>query len=103
MNSDNLKKKAFSGMIWKFLERICAQIVSLIVSIILARILMPNDYSVVSIVTIFFAFCNVFISGGLNTALIQKKDADAEDYSTVLHTSMLIALILYIIMFFSDS
>lgn len=101
MNSDNLKKKAFSGMIWKFLERICAQIVSLIVSIILARILMPNDYSVVSIVTIFFAFCNVFISGGLNTALIQKKDADAEDYSTVLHTSMLIALILYIIMFFS--
>lgn len=101
MNSDNLKKKAFSGMIWKFLERICAQMVSLIVSIILARILMPNDYSVVSIVTIFFAFCNVFISGGLNTALIQKKDADAEDYSTVLHTSMLIALILYIIMFFS--
>lgn len=101
MNSDNLKKKAFSGVIWKFLERICAQMVSLIVSIILARILMPNDYSVVSIVTIFFAFCNVFISGGLNTALIQKKDADAEDYSTVLHTSMLIALILYIIMFFS--
>lgn len=100
MNSNNLKNKAFSGMIWKFMERICAQVVSLIVSIVLARILMPDDYSIVSIVTIFFIFCNVFISGGLNTALIQKKDADVEDYSTVLHTSMFVALILYMVMFF---
>lgn len=99
MNYNNLKKKTFSGMIWKFMERICAQFVSLIVSIVLARILIPDDYSVVSIVTIFFTFCNVFISGGLNTALIQKQDVDIEDYSTVLHTSMLIALLLYIIMF----
>lgn len=100
MNSNNLKNKTFSGMIWKFMERICAQVVSLIVSIVLARILMPDDYSIVSIVTIFFTFCNVFISGGLNTALIQKKDADVEDYSTVLHTSMFVALILYMVMFF---
>ena len=100
MKSNNLKNKAFSGMIWKFMERICAQVVSLIVSIVLARILMPDDYSIVSIVTIFFTFCNVFISGGLNTALIQKKDADVEDYSTVLHTSMFVALILYMVMFF---
>lgn len=99
MNYSNLKNKTFSGVIWKFLERICAQGVSLVVSIILARILIPEDYSVVSIVTIFFAFCNILISGGLNTALIQKKDADLEDYSTVLHTTMFVAFILYIIMF----
>ena len=101
MDYSNLKKKTFSGMIWKFMERICAQLVSLIVSIILARILLPEDYSVVSIVTIFFAFCNILISGGLNTSLIQKKDADIEDYSSVLHISMLIALLLYLIMFFA--
>ena len=101
MDYSNLKKKTFSGMIWKFMERICAQVVSLIVSIILARILLPEDYSVVSIVTIFFAFCNILISGGLNTSLIQKKDADIEDYSSVLHISMLIALLLYLIMFFA--
>jgi len=101
MNYNNLKRKTFSGMIWKFMERICAQLVSLIVSIVLARILIPEDYSVVSIVTIFFTFCNVFISGGLNTALIQKKDADTEDYSTVLHSTMLVALLLYIVMFFT--
>lgn len=101
MDYSNLKKKTFSGMIWKFMERICAQVVSLIVSIILARILLPEDYSVVSIVTIFFAFCNIFIYGGLNTSLIQKKDADIEDYSSVLHINMLIALVLYLIMFFA--
>ena len=101
MSSENtLKKSAFSGFIWKFAERVLAQMVSLVVSIILARILLPDDYSVVGIVTIFFAFCNVFITGGLNTALIQKKDADEIDYATILHVNMLIALVLYVVMFF---
>lgn len=94
-----IKKKAFAGVIWKLMERVCAQLVSLVVSVILARILMPDDYSVVSIVTIFFAFCNVFISSGFNTALIQKKDADIIDYSSVLCVSIGIATVLYILMF----
>lgn len=98
---ENLKKKTFSSMIWKAMERFCAQIVSTIVSIVLARILMPEDYSVVSIVTIFFAFCNIFISGGINSALIQKKDADEVDYSTVLITNVIISVVLYVIMFFA--
>ena len=72
MVEKNIGQKAFAGVIWKFSERIIAQLVSLIVSIIIARILDPNDYSVVSIVAIFFAFANVFISGGLNTALVQR-------------------------------
>ena len=75
------------------MERAGSQIVSLIVSIILARLLTPDDYSVVSIVTMFFAFANVFISGGFNSALIQKKDADDGDYSTVLHISLLFLLL----------
>lgn len=97
--SSEVKIKALSGVIWKFMERIIAQSVSLVVSIIIARILSPDDYSVVSIVTIFFTFSNVLISGGLNTALIQKKNADEIDYSTVFFTSFAIALILYIVLF----
>ena len=81
MEQNSLKRSAFSGFIWKFAERVGAQTVSLVVSIVLARILVPDDYSVVSIVTIFFAFCNVFITGGLSTALIQKKEADEDDIS----------------------
>ena len=101
MNGTNsLKNKTISGVIWKGLERVAAQLVSTIVSIVLARILMPDDYSVVSIVTIFFAFCNIFISGGLNAALIQKKDADIIDFSTILIASTIMASVLYVIMFF---
>ena len=96
----NIKSKALSGVIWKMAERIGSQLVSVIVGVILARLLMPEDYSVVAIVSIFFVFCNVFITGGLNTALIQKKDADNLDYSTVLFVSLPISIILYVIMFF---
>lgn len=99
-NNDELKKSAFSGVVWKLSERVCAQLVSMIVSIVLARILLPEDYSLVSIVTIFFTFCNVFISGGLNTALIQKKNADQLDYSTVLYMTLAVAAVLYGLMFF---
>lgn len=100
-NNEKLKQYALSGVIWKFAERIIAQGASLVVQILLARILLPEDYSVVSIVSIFFAFCNVLITGGLNTALIQKKDADVDDYSTVFHISMIMAMVLYIVMFFA--
>lgn len=96
----DLKNKTVSGVIWKGLERVAAQLVSAIVSIVLARILIPEDYSVVSIVTIFFAFCNIFISGGLNTALVQKKDADIIDFSTILIANIIIAVVMYIVMFF---
>ena len=98
-NNEKLKKSAFGGMVWKLSERVCARLVSLVVSIVLARILVPEDYSLVSIVAIFFVFCNVFISGGLNTALIQKKDADDLDYSTVLWATLAVALVMYAGMF----
>lgn len=101
MADTNIKGKVFSSAIWKFAERIIAQMISLIVSIIIARILNPDDYSVVSVVTIFFSFSNILISGGLNTALIQKKDADEIDYSTVFHISVIFSWIIYASLFFT--
>lgn len=97
---ENIKKTALSNTIWKFLERIIAQGISLIVSIVIARILSPDDYSVVALVTIFFTFANVIISGGLNTSLIQKKDSDRLDYSSVLFVSLIISIVLYFLLFF---
>lgn len=99
MDESQLKKSAFTGMLWKLAERIGAQAVTLLISIILARLLTPDDYSVVGVVNVFFAFCNVFIVGGFNTALIQKKDADQKDYSSVLWISLGIAAILYAAIF----
>ena len=73
--STSVKKKAVAGVFWKLMERFIAQGVSLVVSIIIARILSPTEFSVVGIVTVFFNFTNIIVTSGLNTALIQKKNS----------------------------
>lgn len=100
MSEETLKNKAVKGVFWTFFERILAQGVSTVVSIVLARILMPEDYSVISIVAIFFSFCNIFISSGLSSALVQKKEADALDFSSVLFVNLGISAVLYLAIFF---
>lgn len=100
MDREDIKSAAFSGGMWKFLERIFAEGVTLVVSLVIARILSPSDYGVVSLVTIFFTFANVLISGGLNTALIQNKNSGEEDYNTVFTVSIIVAVLLYLLMYF---
>ena len=101
MDVKTIKKKTISGIIWKFMERVLAQGISLIVTIVIARILDPSDFGVVSIVTIFFNFANVLISGGFNSALIQKKESDGKDYFAVLLISLLLSLVIYFVLFFT--
>ena len=100
--SNNVKTNVISSLFWKFAERIGAQGVNLIVSIVLARILAPEDYGIVALVTIFITISNVFIENGLPTALIQKKDADDLDFSSVFYCNIGISVILYIIIFFAS-
>ena len=100
--SKNVKTNVISSLFWKFAERIGAQGVNLIVSIVLARILAPEDYGIVALVTIFITISNVFIENGLPTALIQKKDADDLDFSSVFYCNIGISVILYIIIFFAS-
>lgn len=90
-----------TNLLWKFAERISAQLVTLIVSLILARLLEPEDYGMVSIVMIFITIANVFVSDGFGSALIQKKDADALDFSTVLYFNIGFSIVLYLILFLS--
>lgn len=93
------KSKVFSGLIWKFGERITAQLISLLVSIILARLLSPDEYGAVAIVMIFITLANVFVSSGFGNALIQKKDADNLDFSSVFYINIAIGIALYIVIF----
>lgn len=93
--SDNV----INNFIWRFAERSGAQIVSFIVSIVLARILAPEDYGTIALVTVFTAILQVFIDSGLGTALIQKKDADDLDFSSVFYFNFCICIILYVGMF----
>ena len=72
-----------SNMMWRFMERIGAQLVSFGVSILLARLLSPDDYGVVAIIMSIMAILQIFVDSGLGNALIQKKNVEDEDYSTV--------------------
>lgn len=96
------RKVLIGSTIWKLLERFSSQIVSFVVSIVLARILVPEDYGIITILLIFIHLANVIVDGGLNTALIQKKDADNVDFSSILYVSMVIATILYFVLFFTS-
>lgn len=95
------KKKVLSGVMWRFGERIMAQSVSLIVSIILARFLLPEDYGSVSLVMVFINIANVFIASGFGNSLIQKKNADNVDFSSVFYINIIMSLVIYILLFFS--
>lgn len=96
----SLKSSVITSLIWKFLERIGTQAAQFIVAIVLARLLAPSDFGLIALVTVFIALANVFVQSGLNTALIQKKDADDLDFSTVMFASFGIATILYGGLFF---
>ncbi len=87
------------NLAWKFAERISAQLISTIVSIILARLLDPEHYGVISIVLIFITLANVFVSDGLGSALIQKKGATAKDFFSVLYFNIGLSCLLYIILY----
>ncbi len=99
MSEGGLQKKVFSGLFWKFGERIGAQAVSFLVSMILARLLMPSDYGVIALITIFIDIANVFVSSGFGSALVQKKDADEVDFSSVFYFSIGMSWVLYGIVF----
>ena len=97
MKEEISRQKVFSNLIWRFLERTGAQAVSFIVAIFLARILTPEDYGIIALVTVFTSILNVFVDSGLGTALVQKKDADNIDFSTVFYTNVLFCITLYLI------
>lgn len=93
------KTKALSGLMWSFLEKFGAQCVTLAVSIVLARLLEPDVFGMIGIVTVFMAVLNVFVDSGLGNALIQKKDADAVDFSSVFFFNILMCTALYLLLF----
>lgn len=99
MSEEFGKSSIVSSLIWKFMERGGTQGIQFLVSIILARLLLPEEYGVIAIVMVFINLANVFVESGFNTALIQKKEADELDFSSVLYLSIGVASVLYIAIF----
>lgn len=93
--------KMLAGLSWKFAERVGAQLVGFIISLCLAQVLDPTDYGLLSLITIFVALANVFVTSGFGTALMQKKNADELDFSSIFYFQIAMSVVLYIALFFS--
>jgi O-antigen/teichoic acid export membrane protein len=99
----SLKQKTISGIFWASIQKIGSRGISLIVTIILARILAPSDFGLIGMLTVFIAISQTLVNAGFSQALIQKKNADEEDYSSVFYINLVASIFLYGILFFSAS
>lgn len=99
MAVENLGKKARKGVVWSAVETFSAQIVQLMVSIILARLLTPDVFGIIGMLSIFMALSDSIVDSGFGNALMQKKDRSHTDYSTVFYFNLFISLLIYVIMF----
>ncbi len=94
------KNSIVSGFIWRFMERILAQLVTFIVSVVLARLLLPSDYGSIALIMVFIAIANVFVNDSFSSALIQSKEADDIAFSSVFYFNIIFSLVLYLCIFF---
>lgn len=97
----SLKQKTVSGLAWSFIDNFANLGIQFIVGVILARLLSPNEFGLVGMLTIFIAVSQSFIDSGFKQALIRKKDPTQADYSTVFYYNMLLGIITYLLLFIS--
>ena len=99
MAEASLKSQTVSGLFWQFCQKGVGQFISFGISVILARLLMPQEFGVVALAGMFTVLTGIFIDCGMGTALVQKKDADDLDYSTLFWAQSCFSVIVYIIVF----
>ena len=94
---ENFRRKVTIAFMWKLLERMGYQLVNFVIQVVLARLLSPEHFGIIAIMLVFVTLANVFNQNSLNLALVQNKDVDENDYSSVLYVSLFIAMVLYIL------
>lgn len=97
----SLKDKTVKGVIWSAVDRFSAQGIQFVFSILIARLLLPEDYGVIAMLGIFMAVSQTFIDSGFASALIRKIDRTETDFSTVFYFNIAVASVFYAILFFS--
>ena len=97
--SDSLGRKVVSGSIWASIDRIGTLALQFIVNIILARLLMPEDFGCIGMLAIFISVSQTLVDGGFGSALIQKEEPTQKDYSTIFYWNLTFSIILYIALY----
>lgn len=98
----SIKKKFVSGVVWETIGRFTALGIQFLVTILIARILIPEEFGVVGLLTVFIALGQILLDSGFSQALIQKKDASQVDLSSVYFLNMLVGVLIYLILFFAS-
>lgn len=101
MTDSNIKNKTVTGFFWQLSQKVLCQVVSFGISVVLARLLLPSDYGVIAICSMFLVLTGIFIGGGLGTALVQKKNADDIDFCTVFYSGLVLSIVVYLAVFFT--
>ena len=95
----SLKEKTATGLFWAAMNNGMMQLLNALIGIFLARLLMPEDYGLVGMLAIFSAIATTIQESGFTSALINKKDAAANDYNSVFWFSMIMGVVLYALLF----
>ena len=99
MSEQSLKDKTIKGTMWSAIDNVAQFGVQFVVSIVLARLLSPDDYGLIGIITIFTTVCTTIINGGFSNALIRTQKPTDEDYNTAFICNLLMSILLYAIVF----
>lgn len=99
MAEQGLKDKTVKGVGWSALDNGAKYIVIFVVGIVLARLLSPDDYGLIGIISIFTTVCTALVDGGFGDALVRKKDVSEEDYNTAFIVNLVISIILYFVIY----
>lgn len=99
---DSLKEKTIAGMLWSSVGRIGTMLINFLSNLVLARLLMPDDFGCIAMLYVFIAVSAIFVNGGLGSALIQRKDPTHLDYTTVFYWNLVFSLVFYALLFFSS-
>lgn len=99
--ADNLKQKTINALTWTTIDRFGQQAVQLVIGLILAPLLSPDDFGLWGLVMIFATLSTVLVESGFGQALIRKKDTTELDFNTVFYFNIFVSTLLYLILFFS--
>ena len=101
MAEDSLKTKTVKGASWSFIDGIAGQGITFLIGLVLARLLSPEEYGLIGIITIFIAVFNSIVDSGFSNALIRKNDAKDIDYNTVFISNLVLSIVLFWVLYIS--
>lgn len=102
MAGDNLRNRAKKGFVWNIIERLATNGIHFVITIVIARLLNPDDYGILAMPTVFLAIAQVLIDSGFANALIRKTDLNDKDLSTAFYFNILVGLASYLILFLAS-